>query len=350
MDGLRKPLRTQGYVRGGNKMNTALRLLAHEDPDNPQKKDYINKLNRLEPKYGVLFSDFITLTVRRKIKRMGVDYGANYLTLIHHLTKFSELNEATIYTNSVNEEFLDDFIVYLQEQDLKQTYIKGLLSLVKSMIKKAGTYGYAVDSTYDDVSIDDEDTFSVYLSTNEITRIYYYQGLTKKQQRIRDLFVVGCLTALRYSDYSTLTRANFVDDYIIKVTKKTNKKVIIPVHDYIKEIFAKYDGEISAGLSIQHFNRYIKLICKKIGFTNSITFNYTRGGKLVTETKEKWTLISSHTARRSAATNFYLTGRLKTFEIMSMTGHTTEKSFFRYIKVSTEDISKQISGDIIFRV
>jgi|GEM_PF-2622157 len=50
-----------------------------------------------------------------------------------------------------------------------------------------------------------------------------------------------------------------------------------------------------------------------------------------------------------AATNMYLTGRMKTFEIMALTGHTTEKSFFKYIKVNNSDISKQIAGDSYFR-
>ena len=117
---------------------------------------------------------------------------------------------------------------------------------IKSMIKKAGTYGYAIDPTYDEyVDIEDEDIFSVYLSLNEITRIYYFLGLTKKQEKIRDLFVVGCLTALRFSDYSTLTTQNFNNDFIIKITKKTNKKVIIPIHDYVREIYKKYNGEIT---------------------------------------------------------------------------------------------------------
>ena len=184
---------------------------------------------------------------------------------------------------------------------------------------------------------------------NEITRIYYFKGLTKIQERIRDLFVVGCLTGLRYSDYSTLTIDNFNDNFIIKIQKKTKRKVIIPLHDYVREIYSKYNGEISSGLSIQHFNRYVKKICREIGLNTLVTYSYTRGGKIITETKEKWALISSHTARRSAATNMYLTGRMKTFEIMTITGHSTEKSFFRYIKVTKEDTIKQIAGDSFFR-
>lgn len=328
-------------------MNTAIKLV--NDQPTPGRKDYINQFRSSAPKEGVLFKDFITLTVSRKVKRMGDNYRSNYNTLIYHLNRFAEKYDVDIFTNSVNEAFLDDFISYLEDEDLKQSYIKAMLSLVKSMIRKAGTYGYSVDASYDDVSVDDDEPFSVYLSMNEITRIYYFKGLTKAKERIRDLFIVGCLTAMRYSDYSTLTRLNFKGDYIDKTTKKTNKRVIIPVHDYIREIYDKYDGEISKGLSLQHFNRYIKKVMLAVGLVEPITFSYIRGGSVVTETKEKWELISSHTARRSAATNMYLTGRLKTYEIMSITGHTTEKSFFRYIRVTNENISKQLAVDNYFR-
>jgi integrase len=314
-----------------------------------EKKDYINHKLENEPKYGVLFIDFITISLTKKINRMGIRYCKNYNSVLLHLRNFQNKYDVNIFTNSVNEEFLDDFIVYLEELQLRQNTISNLIGMIKYMIRKAGSYGYAVDPTFDDITVSIEESFAVYLSMNDITRIYYFEGLTRKQQRIRDLFVVGCLTALRYSDYSTLTKSNFNNGFINKLTKKTHKKVIIPIHDYITEIYEKYDGEISSGLSVQHFNRYIKLICKKIGFIEPITFSYTQGGKIITVTKEKWELISSHTARRSAATNMYMTGRMKLYEIMSITGHTTEKSFFRYIKITLETISRQIAGDSYFR-
>lgn len=43
------------------------------------------------------------------------------------------------------------------------------------------------------------------------------------------------------------------------------------------------------------------------------------------------------------------TGRIKPFEIMPITGHTTEKSLFGYNRVSGEEISNQIAGDSYFR-
>ena len=328
----------------------ALKLLHSNNLTLVGKKNYINPLVKNEPIEGVLFVDFILKTVDRKVKRKGETYRKNFQTLIFHLNHFSSLYDVDIFTNSVNEEFLDDFITYLEKKELKLNYIKNLLSLVKSMIKKAGQLGYAVDKTYDMVKIEGEVPFSVFLSIIEIARIYYFIGLTEKQERIKDLFVVGCMTGLRYSDYSTLTRNNFDGDFINKITKKTRTRVSIPISDFVNEIFEKYDGEISTGLSIQHFNRYIKHICKKIGLNQTIKFSYTKGGKIINETKEKWELISSHTARRSAATNMYLTGRMNTYEIMAITGHTTEKSFFKYIKITQENTVKRIAGDNFFRI
>lgn len=319
-----------------------LRIVANQ-------KNYINEQRLGEPKTGVLFTDFIRYATARKSRHRTQGTVLNYNSLLFNLEKFMEENNAVLYTNSINEEFLEDFILFLEAQDLRQTYIKSMVEMVKGMTRRASYQGYAVDQTYDDVVVKSEDPYNVFLSMNEITRIYYFQDLTKFQRRIRDLFVVGCLTALRYSDYSTLTKDNFQGEFIVKKTKKTGQKVVVPVHDYIKEIYDRYNGEVSPGLTIQHFNRYIKQIVKKVGIDDVVQIGYTKGGKYVTETKYKWELISSHTARRSAATNLYMTRRMSTYEIMSITGHKTERSFFKYIKESQEGMAKRIDGDMFFR-
>jgi integrase len=50
----------------------------------------------------------------------------------------------------------------------------------------------------------------------------------------------------------------------------------------------------------------------------------------------KYDLITSHTGRRSFCTNMYKRG-LPTLMIMSISGHKTEKSFLKYIKVRQEE-------------
>ncbi len=291
--------------------------------------------------------------LEKRSRRKPEHYAAVYDAIIKHIDNFSIEFNCEVFTNSITEEFLDDFIVYLENKELRHNTIVGYIQKIQSLVRRASHYNYAVDSSYDEIDLREEPTNAVFLSMNEITRIYYYkfekQDKRKAKERIRDLFVIGCLTALRYSDYSKLTKDSLRDGYIVKRTKKTNVDVKVPAHDYVKEIFEKYNGAVPGGLCIQYFNKYLKVIMKEIGLCDKITYSYTQGGRLVTVTKEKWEMISSHTARRSAATNMYLTGRMKTLEIMKLTGHRSEQNFFRYIRLTADDTARSISGDSFWR-
>nr|WP_319265345.1 site-specific integrase [uncultured Draconibacterium sp.] len=312
----------------------------------PQKRDYINHSTRKDPIEGVLFADYITKTVSEN-PRNAESLKKAYRTLALHVNHFCEVYNASIYTNSVTDKFLNDFILFLEGKNLSQNYINHLLCLAKAMAANAGLDNYATDTSYRRVEYKKEAPFSVYLNKTEIDEIYFYRGLSAKKERIRDLFVFGCLTGFRYSDYSNLSSDNFDGDYIIKITQKTRAKVMIPQALFVRQIYQKYNGNINWNLSIQHFNRYIKEICKEIGFNQLVKKTYTRGGRIITEVKPKYEFISSHTARRSFATNMYLMG-YKPFQIMAFTGHTTEKSFFRYIKITQEDTVRQIANDRFF--
>lgn len=317
------------------------------------RKDYINHFRQSKPLEGIYFTSFIREVLEKRSRRKSEHYAAVYDAIIKHIDNFSLEFDCDIFTNSVTADFLDDFIIYLEDQGLRHNTIVGYIRKIQTLVRRASQYNYAVDTTYDEIDLREEPTNAVFLSMNEITRIYYYkfvkQDKRRAKERIRDLFVIGCLTALRYSDYSTLTKDNFQGNYIVKRTKKTNVDVKVPMHDYVKEIFSKYDGCIPRGLCIQYVNKYLKVIMKEIGLNDLVTYSFTKGGKLVTVTKEKWKLISSHTARRSAATNMYLTGRMKTLEIMKLTGHRSEQNFFRYIRLTGDDTARSISGDMFFR-
>lgn len=254
------------------------------------RKDYINHFRQSKPLEGIYFTTFAREILEKRSRRKSVHYAAVYDAIIRHIDRFSRLYDCDIYTNSITEEFLDDFIVYLQEWGLRHNTIVGYVQKIQSLVRRAGQYNYAVDMTYDEVDIRDEPSFAVFLSMNEITRIYYYkfehQDKRKARERIRDLFVIGCLTALRYSDYSMLTGQNLIDGFIVKRTKKTNVDVKVPAHDYVKEIFDKYEGDIPCKLCIQHFNKYLKRVMREIGLNDKITYSFTKGGKLHTVTRE----------------------------------------------------------------
>lgn len=83
------------------------------------------------------------------------------------------------------------------------------------------------------------------------------------------------------------------------------------------------------------FNEKIKIICLKAGITKLETKRETRGGTKLFTTNPKYKMISSHTGRRSFATNFDA-DNVPLSEIMAVTGHSTEKSLRTYIKKNSE--------------
>ncbi|RYZ54771.1 MAG: hypothetical protein EOP49_04360 [Sphingobacteriales bacterium] len=72
----------------------------------------------------------------------------------------------------------------------------------------------------------------------------------------------------------------------------------------------------------------------------------TEVGRLSTDPKAPLCdCISSHTCRRSFATNYYLQG-FPTIDLMKITGHRQESAFMRYIKVSKLDAAQRLAAHV----
>ena len=80
-------------------------------------------------------------------RRKSEHYAAVYDAIIKHIDKFSEEFDCNIFTNSVTAEFLDDFIVYLEDQGLRHNTIVGYILKIQSLVRKASQYNYAIDNT-----------------------------------------------------------------------------------------------------------------------------------------------------------------------------------------------------------
>ncbi|MBK8448693.1 MAG: tyrosine-type recombinase/integrase [Saprospiraceae bacterium] len=86
----------------------------------------------------------------------------------------------------------------------------------------------------------------------------------------------------------------------------------------------------------QKVNDYIKEIAKVVGIDTPIKKNETIGGKDLISVYDKYRLITTHTARRTAATHMYQQGIDRKY-IMAFTGHTTLASFEKYICMDFEE-------------
>ncbi len=273
-------------------------------------------------------------------------YRESLQNAVNHLQRFSETSRISVFTN-MDEQTMEDFVYYLQSQNLMSSTIKNNLNRIKYLLKKACRAGYETDRAIEDFNVPDEEGNAIFLTMREVYKIHRYTDLTPRQMEIKDYFIIGCLTALRFSDYSRLKPKNFVRNKIVIKTQKTNTPVQVPMHPIVKEIIRKYNKELPVPPSVQHFNRAIKKICRKIGFKKKILFERQIGLQRVSKLIPKYQFISSHTARRTAATNMYLAG-IMPFRIMLITGHKTEKSFFRYIRITREENVKVLAKHKFF--
>ena len=93
----------------------------------------------------------------------------------------------------------------------------------------------------------EEETDAIYLSEKELSTIHELDLSDDKQlEEIRDVFITGCFTGLRYSDLSTLSPEHIdLDNEIINLKqRKVHKAVIIPMIDYVPEILKKYNYDL----------------------------------------------------------------------------------------------------------
>ncbi len=191
----------------------------------------------------------------------------------------------------------------------------------------------------------------VYLTMDEIVKLMNAEfDRNDFMGRVRDYFLIGCFTGLRFSDCSSISINDIVQmeidgnthSALIKTQKKTKNEVAIPLlTNDVEKILMKYGGRMPK-ISISGYNKYIKEICRKAGIVSRIRTTSMVGGKEVVRWITKDRLISSHTARRTCITNLYLSGKLDLKQIRDISGHKSEQAFSRYICLSQEENVKTI--------
>ncbi len=217
----------------------------------------------------------------------------------------------------------------------KKNYIAKNISIAKRFCTAALYKGLIKDYTFKGVKAGWEDADTVHCDWTEIERL---KALDLKEGgtdcKIRDLFVFNSYLGLRLSDLSKLDQDRFTtknNQLYLKIRlQKTDELVNFPVLKSAEDILKKYNYQLPEIIE-QTYNEGIKELAHQADIVQVETIRETRGGIKSTHKIKKCYLISSHTGRRSFATNFTEDGA-PINELMLVTGHTTEKSFRKYVK------------------
>lgn len=261
------------------------------------------------------------------------DYSS-YVNAIKHFESFEIHIGRKFQTNQIGCDLLIQFHSFLQlTEKLKLSTASGIITKIKYLLKRAYDEGWNVNNSFRETRVSAGETFSIALSPKQVARIYYFQGLTKKDEEIKDMFIFLCCSGLRYSDAINVRPEHIHGDIIIKKTQKTKTTVYIPIDGYIKEIFDKYGGQPPKARTAQHFNEYIKRICEQVGLTTNVSYETEVGGDVKMVTTRICDAISSHTGRRTYITNEFRKGN-GIEKIQPVVGHKSVACTMRYNKLS----------------
>ena len=289
----------------------------------------------------------------KKGKRISPLTIKGYKTTLNHLKKYQEEVNKEVDIDSVGLKFYKHFTEYFNQKNYSTNTIGKNIKNVKVFLKEAHKRGITKNQDFldEDFRVIEEETEKIYLNDSELKKIYKLNlANNKRLEKVRDLFIVGCYTGLRFSDLKQIKSQNFIkNETHLKIkTQKTGELVIIPLHSTIKEIIRKYNGELPPPISNQKMNKYLKDIGENAKIDNLESTSITKGGMRVDKTYKKYKLITVHTARRSFATNMYLND-IPSISIMKITGHKTEKAFLRYIRISQEDNARKLAEHPYFK-
>jgi site-specific recombinase XerD len=286
----------------------------------------------------------------------------HYQTTINKLKNYEIHFETKLRFQDIGLDFYRNFVFYCKSiEKLNNNSTGGYITNLKKWCKEIDIEGLPINPQYrhSEFSTISNITKDVYLNEEEINAVYNFDFTNSERlDNVRDNFVIGLRTGLRISDFLRLKKFDFKDGYIHIETAKTLQRVIIPLHWQIVQIMNKRNENLPNQISDQKFNNYVKEVCHLVGFTEMIEgakminkkdeTDFFKTGKIELKNKmrkefgtySKYELISSHTCRRSFATNLY--GKLDNMTIMAITGHKTESQFIKYIKITSKEKAEML--------
>jgi len=292
------------------------------------------------------------IVVRGEARVAAKSTISRYKLTFKRFNEYEKERKSKLTFMDIDRHFRADFIQWLQGKGYTNSntlyeHIKN----IRRFARLAEFDGYKVSP-----DINSKDIFPSLKQKNELDGVEIKDTyLTTEEQRLlldldlsvtpglengRDIFVILCQTGLRISDLKDTVIDQLHGKTATVAVKKTGGSITIPVLPMVKEIM---DARSPRALSRSAINRYIKQVGKLAGFDT-----LTAGYKLVgTDVKRKeiskyprYELMSSHTGRRSFATNALKDG-VSAALICKITGHSTESMLYRYLKITPKESAEQ---------
>ncbi|NUY82717.1 tyrosine-type recombinase/integrase [Flavobacterium sp. MAH-1] len=318
-----------------------------------------------------LFTQFIRDTeTGRRLKKNGErirpDSIQNYKYVLLNLTRFSEstgfdlrirdtsrLNKRELLVEkNYWKKFYRGFTDYLYKNGCHDNYVGANIKTIRVFFNYLKTEKHIhTGDFHKQFYVRKEEIEIQVLSPDQLKFLIhdksFEEKLTDRQRKVKDIFVFGCTTGLRFSDLFLLTKHNFEHTdgkwYLKVKSKKTKAFTKVRLPEYAVRIFEQWSASnnkratVFGQLSLFNFNKTLKEIGEAAGFTDPVDVSREKLGKAVKMASSANTPIrfcdkmSSHMMRRTAITTMLILG-MPDHLVRKVSGHTQGgNSFNRYV-------------------
>jgi len=278
--------------------------------------------------------EFLDASIKERLAINKKAKASNLQKVKNKLLDYQTAANVKIDFKDINIDFYFGFYKYFVEQGYSDNYFGSIIQNLKTLLhdairRKVTIYDGFKHPGFKVVEVE---TDAVYLTEIELALLYSLK-LGRVLDNCRKAFIIGAFCGLRYSDLKLINDTSFVTGVLRYRQQKTGKLVHVPLHHYIEQYLK--DG-LPFVNDLSDFNKNIKKVCKAAKIKDKVNIVKRVGGKRIETTFEKWQLVSSHSMRRSFATNLHIRGSPSKI-IMELTGHTTLKSFEKYLRCTIKE-------------
>jgi len=254
----------------------------------------------------------------------------DYINLRGSIQEFEKTTKKKLQMTDVTEDMVNRFKTYLTTKRLlNNNSLKKRLKSFKIFLNYCESKKYLkLNFDYSRIKVKTYDPTIVTLTENEFQQLKAW--VPGKYQKVKDLFIFGMLTSLRYSDLISIREHHIINDNIVKKSEKTDIQQIIPLTKLSREILERYNYNLNL-YRTQTYNRLLKKMGQESGiFSEEVVLVEQRGNQKLEIRKPKWQCLESHTARRTFITRAITKG-IPLNVIMGITGHTRIETLTRYM-------------------
>ncbi len=256
-----------------------------------------NKQNIFKPKSFIEFyEEFIQKMIDKgeRAKSTVMHYQGT-LKIIKKFFVYSKKRKLDMST--LDYKFINDLDYYMSavyispyDQKLARNTINKHHARVRAVIHAAILENYLEKNPYSKFKLKFEKTYREHLSIEELGRIEKLDlSNNYSLDKIRDIFLFSCNTAVRFNDAQNLTMSNIKPkgdgkSYLELKMDKTSEIIAIPLTQQAMSIIDKYaesnhrtiQNKILPQISNQKFNAFVKTIAKMANIKKNISHHVAR--------------------------------------------------------------------------